>query len=92
MQLNKLILILAAVIVSACTTVPPEPTIDVKTVEVKVPVPVACKTPAPIPPTYCFSGLKQSDDVFVKVRCLLSDRKKSIAYEIELVATINSCK
>ncbi len=92
MQLTKLLLITMAVIISACTTVPHEPTIQIKTIEVKVPVPVACKTPTPRPPVYCFKDLKESDNIFVKAKCLLSDRKKSIAYDIELLAALNSCK
>lgn len=92
MQISKLLLVSIPFIVSACTTVPNEPTIEIKTVTVEVPIPVACKSPLPKPPVYCFKELRESNDIFIKTRCLLSDRKKSLAYEIELVATVNSCK
>lgn len=89
---SKLLILVSALFLVACQTVPQSPTIEVRTVEVKVPVPVYCKTPTPEPPKFCFRNLKESDDVFAKARCALSDRKKHIAYEIELNAALASCK
>lgn len=89
---NKILILTSALFLAACQTVPQQPTVEIRTVEVKVPVPVYCKTETPAPPKFCFKGLKESDDIFVKNRCILSDRKKHIAYEIELNAALASCK
>ena len=92
MSVIKLLFMSVLCILTACTTMSNEPAIKIKTIEVKVPVPVACKTPVPVPPTFCFTNLRENDNIFVKTACLLSDRKKSMAYELELLATIESCK
>ena len=90
---NKLFIIFSVLSLAACTTVPTEPAVDVKTVKVEVPIAVKCKTPTPVPPKYCFPGsLQKSDDIFIKTRCLLSDRKKSLAYELELSTALDTCK
>jgi hypothetical protein len=92
-MLSKLSILLTVVFLTACQTIPTQPpTVEVQTVKVEVPIPVACKTPVPPPPEFCFSALKVGDDIYVKTRCLLSDRKKHIAYEIKLLASLNSCK
>lgn len=82
-----------ATLLSACQTMPKSETgIETREVKVEVPIPVKCKTETPPPPEFCFSSLKESDNIFVKARCLLSDRKKHIAYEIKLNAALDSCK
>jgi hypothetical protein len=62
------------------------------TQEVKVPIPVACKTEEPKVPAYTFETLSKDDTLFNKVKSLLSDRELALAYEIELRAALQSCK
>lgn len=81
-----------ALFVSGCASMRNTPTIEEHTTTVEIPIAVTCKTPEPIPPTYCFTALTESDDLYTKARCLLSDRKKSIAYELSLLVAFNSCK
>ena len=69
-----------------------QPTIKVETQKVEVPIAIACKTPTPPAPNYCFSSLKQQDDIFVKARCLLSDRLQSLGYEAQLSTVLESCQ
>jgi hypothetical protein len=79
----KLILLVAALAISGCATtqVPSE---------VKIPVPVACKTPEPNAPTYRFSP--PYENIFDAVRDLMGDREVALAYENELKAALASCK
>ena len=89
---NNLIICVLVLFVSGCAGMNRAPAIDAHTVTVDVPIAVACKTPEPPPPLYCFGTLKESDNIYIKARCLLSDRKKSLAYEINLLGAFNSCK
>ena len=83
----KLVIALSAVmLMSACATT--EPTIITK--EVKVPVPVPCKTQDPATPAYRFTP--PYDNVFDATRDLLGDRELSLAYENELRTALKSCK
>lgn len=83
----KLIIAVASlVLLSACATT--EPTIVTK--EVKVPVPVPCKTEEPASPPYRFAP--PYDNVFDATRDLLGDRELSLAYENELRTALKSCK
>ncbi len=75
---------------TGCATT--EPVIKVVTQRVEVPVPVACKEEAPILPDYCFIKLTPESSIFDKTVCLLSDRDRSLGYEIELLAKFNACK
>lgn len=76
-------------LIAACSTAP---TIQTVVQRVEVPISVPCATPMPIEPLYCFNTLQSTDDIFVKVRCLLSDRKLSLGYESELSISLRSCK
>lgn len=91
MHTNKLLLALAAIFaLSGCALT--EPIIKVVTQKVEVPVPVACKEEVPAVPDYCFTKLGQDTDIYDKTKCLLSDRERSLGYEIELVAKLKACK
>lgn len=59
---------------------------------IKVPIPITCQTPVPAAPNYTFEQLSKDDNLYLKVRSLLSDRELSMAYEIELAAALASCK
>lgn len=92
MQNKFLYLFLASVLLTGCATVPDEPAVEVRTVTVEIPIPVKCKAEVPPPPVYCFDSLRKSDDIYIKTRCFLSDRKKSLAYELQLLTGLESCK
>jgi len=87
-MLRNSILVLA-VLISGCAS---EPTIKVVTQRVDVPVPVPCKEEIPEEPAWCFPNLTDSDDIYTKVRCLLSDRKLSESDRINLTAKLKACK
>lgn len=60
------------------------------TKEVKIAVPVPCKTEEPNQPTYRFSP--PYDNIFEATRDLMGDRELSLAYENELRTALKSCK
>lgn len=90
MYANKLFLLLPVLVLSGCALT--EPVIRVVTQKVEVPVPVACKEEIPAVPEYCFANLLDETDIYDKTKCLLSDRNKSMGYEIELLAKLKACK
>ena len=93
MHINKFIpfaILFAIILLAGCATT--DPVIKVVTQRVEVPVPVACKEEAPAVPDYCFSKLTESNDIYDKSKCLLSDRDRSIGYETELLSKFNACK
>lgn len=88
--INSILLVLLAMILVGCAT--PEPVVRIVTVRVEVPVPIACKEETPLPPAFCFDRLAETSNIYEMVQCLLSDRKLSQGYEIELTATLKACK
>lgn len=56
----------------------------------EIPIAVACKTPDPTTPTYRFQPPYKT--VFEGTRDLMGDREAALAYEIQLRATLKSCK
>lgn len=80
--------LLLALVLTGCAAPVITPTVQ----KVEVPIAVACTTPTPAPPELCRPSLMAADDIFVKVRCLLSDAKLHEAYEAELAAALASCK
>lgn len=85
--MKYLVLILAALALTGCKTMPPAaPELRV----VKVPVPVLCQTADPNIPTYRFKP--PYNTAFEGVRDLMGDREAALAYEIELRAALKSCK
>jgi hypothetical protein len=89
MHANKLSFVFILLLTGCATT---EPVIKIVTQRVEVPVPVACKEEVPAVPEYCFSKLSEGSDIYDKTKCLLSDRVRSIGYEIELLAKLKACK
>ena len=88
MKLVNLLLILP--FLASCAT--PDPVIKYETVEVKIPIPVECKTPVPPKPDYNFDKLRIEDTIYDKTKALLADRLLRDAYEKELKAALESCK
>jgi PBP1b-binding outer membrane lipoprotein LpoB len=86
---NKLIL-LAALFISGCAT--DAPVINTVVRRVEVPIAVPCKAEVPAPPIFNFDKLDPNQDIFEKTRALLVDRRLHMAYETELLASLNSCK
>ena len=86
----KIVAALAILALAGCAT--DQPVIQTVTQKVEIPVAMPCKTPTPPAPDYCFNKLTSQDDIFTDTKCLLSDRYKSQAYEINLNAALDSCK
>jgi len=90
---NKLLLLIPILTLAGCACFKsPEPEVRVVTQKVEIPIATPCKEEAPPAPDYCFLKLDENADIFEKVKCLLSDRKLSAAYEIELNSKLNACK
>lgn len=68
--------------------VEPEP----RTVRVEVPIEVPCRAPDIAEPAWATAGLRRDDDLQVKVRALLAERRQRIGYEEELKAAVAACK
>ncbi|AZD01408.1 hypothetical protein [Pseudomonas chlororaphis] len=83
----KLLLLWVVVVLAGCAGREPE----VRTVRVEVPVPVLCKTQEVAVPPWAAADLKKSDDLELKVRALLAERRQRIGYERELVAAVGAC-
>ncbi len=84
------VLVASVLGVAGCAS--PPPVTVVKTVEVKVPVPVACVTTLPARPALKTDAqLKQGSDYQV-VNDLLADRLSRQLYESELEAVLSGCQ
>ena len=83
----RYLLMVLALVLAGCAGTEPE----VRTVRVDVPVLVPCKTKAVAVPSWAAQGLKKNDNLEVKVRALLAERRQRIGYERQLVAAISSC-
>lgn len=59
--------------------------------EVKVPVPVPCAVQVPSEPPWATQDLKRDDDIDVKARALLVERRQRMSYEERLKAAIEGC-
>ena len=82
---------LLALALAGCATTTPEPVI--RTVQVSVPVPVACVPKLSPPPAYADTdeALRAAPDLFSRVRLLVAGRLQRIAREGELTAAIKGC-
>lgn len=89
MQIRNLALIGLLFLVGCGTT---EPLLKVETREVKVPVPVACKTPEPAVPDYNVPKLTTNSTIYQKTKAYLADEQLRKGYEKELLAALKSCK
>ena len=80
--------ILAAAALVGCAT-PPEPVIDVRTVNVAVPVP--CREPAPERPAFPMDGLRPGTPLNQFVSAALAERLVRSGYEIQLETALRAC-
>jgi len=85
----KYINLLILIGITGCASTPG---IDITPQQVNVIVPIKCKTPVPPVPNFSFGRLKETDDIFIKSKSLLSDIKLHLAYEDELLAALKSCE
>ncbi|CAN7310971.1 hypothetical protein LJR164_001650 [Phenylobacterium sp. LjRoot164] len=80
-------IVLAALLLAACAT----PKERIRTVQVKVPVPVACAPKLPPAPAYEGDTMDLDDDIFGLVRGLLIEREQRKTTEAELRAALVGC-
>lgn len=60
--------------------------------EVKVPIAIPCAVDVPNRPEFFFVQLKDEEDIFVKVKALLADRKLYEGYTNELLKLLDLCR
>lgn len=88
-KLFQKLFLLACLLLSGCAAqVEPE----VRTVRVEVPVQVPCRAPEVAVPAWAAADLRKSDNLEVKVRALLAERRQRIGYEREVVAALQACR
>lgn len=78
--------------ISGCSTISPEPGIKTVIQRVEVPIYMPCAAEIPKKPEFNFDNLKLDDNIFDKIKALLSDRHLHIGYQDELLAALKSCK
>lgn len=86
---SKFLIVVAALVLSACAT--DAPVIKTEIQKVEIPIATVCKVAIPVRPDYGFPKLNESDDIFVKIKTLLSDRLLQMGYESQLAAALDSC-
>ena len=84
----KLAALSAALIQVGCATAP-EPAIDVRTVNVAVPVP--CREPVPAKPSFPMDGLRPGTSLNQFVSAALAERLVRSGYEIQLETALKAC-
>lgn len=84
----KLAALSAALIQVGCATAP-EPAIDVRTVNVAVPVP--CREPVPDRPAWPMDGLKPGTSLNQFVSAALAERLIRDGYELQLETALRAC-
>ena len=84
----KLAALAAALIQVGCATAP-EPAIDVRTVNVAVPVP--CREPVPDRPVFPMDGLRPGTSLNQFVSAALAERLVRSGYEIQLETALRAC-
>lgn len=65
---------------------------QVQYVRVEVPVQVPCRAPEVAVPAWGAAGLRKADNLEVKVRALLAERRQRIGYEKQLKASVEACR
>ena len=84
----KLAALSAALIQVGCATTP-DPVIDVRTVNVAVPVP--CREPVPDRPSFPMDGLKPGTSLNQFVSAALAERLIRDGYELQLETALRAC-
>lgn len=78
--------------IGGCTrTPPPEPIIQIKTVETKVPVPVPCKSEVTVHKSYSDAAAEFLTDIREQVNALLQGRKERMADTERLKGGVVGC-
>ncbi|HEJ6366151.1 TPA: hypothetical protein SL870_000040 [Pseudomonas aeruginosa] len=85
----KVVLILVMVVLAGCAGWQED---ELRMVRVEVPVRVLCRVPVVDVPAWATASLKKNDDLQIKVRALLAERRQRIGYEGQLVAANRACK
>lgn len=83
--------ILISVLLAGCSTFPTSG-VKIEVQKVEVPVVVPCKVDTPTEPQYNFDKVSEKDDIFVKVKALLADRKLYQGYTSSLLTSLEVCK
>ncbi len=84
----KLAALAAALIQVGCATAP-EPAIDVRTVNVAVPVP--CREPVPAKPSFPMDGLRPGTSLNQFVSAALAERLVRDGYQLQLETALRAC-
>ena len=84
----KLAALSAALIQVGCATAP-DPVIDVRTVNVAVPVP--CREPVPAKPSFPMDGLRPGTSLNQFVSAALAERLVRDGYQLQLETALRAC-
>jgi uncharacterized lipoprotein YmbA len=84
----KVLIVIASLILSGCSTATRAPSY----VEVKVPVSVPCKTADVTRPAFAVDQLPIGSLIDAQMRALRAERHQRIGYERELLAANEACK
>ena len=79
---------MAALMLAGCATAP-EPVIEVRTVNVAVPVP--CREPVPDRPAFPMDGLRPGTSLNQFVSAALAERLVRDGYELQLQTALRAC-
>lgn len=88
-MIRALLLILPFALAGCAGMTPPSP--EVRTVEVKIPVPVPCMVQPVNKPAFAVDALPLGSTVPAQMRALRAERKQRIGYEAELEAALQHC-
>ncbi len=88
MIFSRTLAVIALVTISACTGT----TVRTQVQYVNIPVYAPCAVDTPATPDFQFHTLVADDDIFKKVKVLLSDRQKHLGYELMLEQSLKACK
>ncbi|MCJ1878569.1 hypothetical protein [Pseudomonas nitroreducens] len=82
----KVLMLIFPLLIAGCAATSPKP------VEIRIPIPVPCHTPAIEAPRFATTALRPADDLQTKVRALLAERQQHLAYETRLRAALQACQ
>lgn len=84
----KVLIVIASLILSGCSTATRAPSY----VEVKVPIVVPCKTANVARPAFAVDQLPIGSPIDTQMRALRAERHQRIGYERELLVANEACK
>ena len=85
---SKQALYACTILLAGCAT-PPEPVIEVRTVNVAVPVP--CREPVPAKPSFPMDDLRPGTSLNQFVSAALAERLVRDGYELQLQTALRAC-